>query len=266
MADIEDAPFEARVLAEHFTKIPAARLIACRNEELPNADELSQAVERRTSREPLQYIIGEWDFMGLSFKVTSDCLIPRADTELLCETAIELLPHGGAVLDLCTGSGCIAAAIAHYRSDAKVTALELSPSAADVARENFRRLGLDGVRLVVADALSDTDAEKYFEEESFDIIVSNPPYITSEEMLLLEAELFSEPECALTDGGDGLSFYRRMTEIYPQYLKRGGVIAFEHGSLQGPAVRDIISSAGYLPTTRLDLEGRDRVTLFKKQQ
>lgn len=264
-AGIDNAAFEARVIAEHFTGMSSAVLLARRTEALPHSDELERAVARRVAREPLQYIIGRWDFMGLAFSLTPDCLIPRADTELLCETAIELLPHGGSVLDLCTGSGCIAAAVACHREDAHVTALELSPRAAKVAHENFRCLTGDRVRLVIDDALSAEAAEEHFERESFDVIVSNPPYITSEEMRSLEAELSCEPECALTDGGDGLSFYRRITEIYPSYLKRGGVLAFEHGCLQGEAVRQIISAAGYRAETRLDIEGRERVTLFKKQ-
>ncbi len=261
-ADIPDAAYEARVLAEHFTCIGAAQLLARRTLPLPNADALEAALCRRERREPLQYIIGEWDFMGLVFKVTPDCLIPRADTELLCETAIEGCPRGGALLDLCTGSGCIAAAVAHYRPDLTVTSLELSDGAATVAEENFRRLTDSRVRLVRADALSAADAERNFHGERFDMIVSNPPYITLKEHALLERELYAEPACALTDGADGLTFYRGITEIYTPYLAPNGTLAFEHGASQGAAVRDIISHAGYCPRTLRDIERRERVTLF----
>lgn len=259
-AGIESSAYEARVIASHFTGISEARLIAERELELGASDELESAVKRREMREPLQYILGEWDFMGLTFKVTPDCLIPRADTELLCELAITRLPQGGRVLDLCTGSGCIAAAIFHYRRDAHVTALEKYESTADVAQENFKRLA-DSVRLVIADATSKADAEKHFRGECFDVIVSNPPYVTAEEMSSLEEELSAEPSAALTDGGDGLSFYRAITEIYLPYLKRGGVLAFEHGYTQGEAVRDIL---GKNAVTLCDLAGNPRVTYITK--
>lgn len=259
---IQNAAYEARVLAEHFTKLGTAQLLAQRSLPLPNSDILEVAVCRRERREPLQYIIGEWDFMGLNFKLTPGCLIPRSDTELLCETAIKLLPQGGNMLDLCTGSGCIAASVAYYRPDVTVTALELYESAAEAARENFRRITNGRVRTVIADALSKSDAEKYFFGERFDMIVSNPPYITAKEFEALEPELFAEPACALTDGKDGLSFYRKITQIYTRYLAPHGTIAFEHGSSQGESVRKIISSAGYSPTTLRDIEQRERVTLF----
>ena len=149
------------MIASHFTGISEARLIADRDLELGCTSELEDAVKRRENREPLQYILGEWDFMGLTFKVTPDYLIPRADTEILCELAISKLPKGGRVLDLCTGSGCIAASLAHYRPDADVTALEKFERTANVARENFKRLA-KCVRLVIADVTSKTDAEKHF--------------------------------------------------------------------------------------------------------
>jgi len=262
-AGIESSAYEARVIASHFTGISEARLIAERSLELGCSDELLSAVKRRENREPLQYIIGEWDFMGLTFKVSPDCLIPRADTELLSELAIEKTPKGGKVLDLCTGSGCIAAAIAHYRSDASVTALEKFDAAAKIAKENFMALTDGRVRLVVADATSAEDAEKHFGTESFDVIVSNPPYVTAEEMLSLERELKREPASALTDGGDGLSFYRAITEVYMPYLKDGGILAFEHGYTQGEAVRRIL---GDTSLTLCDLAGNPRVTYIIKSK
>ena len=261
-AGIDSADFEARLLVSHFTGISESRLIADRDTDLPESTSLLEAVKRRCTREPLQYILGEWDFMGLTFKVTSDCLIPRADTELLCELAIEKLPVGGKLLDLCTGSGCIAASVAHYRRDADVCALEKFERTADVAKENFEKLTSSRVRLVIADAISSADAEKHFAGESFDMIVSNPPYVTAEEMSSLECELSFEPSAALTDGGDGLGFYRAITEIYMPYLRVGGILAFEHGYTQGEAVRKILGESS---VTLCDLGGNPRVTYFIKE-
>ena len=263
-AGIENSAFEARLLVSHFTGIPESRLIAEKDAILPETNALADAVSRRAAREPLQYILGQWDFMGLTLKVTRDCLIPRADTEILCELGIKMLPLGGKLLDLCTGSGCIAASVAHYRTDASVTALEKYENTASVARENFNRLNDGKVKLVVADATSYADAEKHFARDRFDVILSNPPYVTSDEMESLEAELAAEPAAALTDGGDGLSFYRAIIKIYPDYLKCGGVLAYEHGYSQGEAVREILQYAGYSPATICDLSGNPRVTYITK--
>ena len=258
-AGVEDASFEARCLAAHFTGRSMASLLASPADDLLSPG-LEAALDRRVRREPLQYILGTWEFMGLPFFVSPDCLIPRADTETLVENALLHLPKNARAADLCTGSGCIAAAISHYRRDAHVTALEKFESTADVAQENFKRLA-DSVRLVIADATSKADAEKHFRGECFDVIVSNPPYVTAEEMSSLEEELSAEPSAALTDGGDGLSFYRAITEIYLPYLKRGGVLAFEHGYTQGEAVRDIL---GKNAVTLCDLAGNPRVTYITK--
>ena len=140
-AGIEDAAWEARLLAAHYTGLSDARLLLMGSEDL-DAPGLTEAVARRDKREPLQYILGEWSFMGLSFSVNSHCLIPRPDTETLVEYAIRHLPKNARVADLCTGSGCIGIALAHYRPDITVTAVDLFPETAKMAEENARRLGV----------------------------------------------------------------------------------------------------------------------------
>lgn len=257
-AGIEDAAFEARLICARFTGVTEAKLLSEPDAELQGSDELALAVSRRLAREPLQYVLGEWEFMGLPFDVSDKCLIPRADTELLCETAMKYLPRGGRLLDLCTGSGCIAVSCAHYRPDAVVSALEKYPGALESAKKNAEKNGVS-VGFIEAD-VNDPAAVT----DEFDVIVSNPPYVTAEEMETLAPELSFEPREALTDGGDGLSFYRAITDIYPAHLKKGGMLAFEHGASQGAAVRAIIEDAGYTPTTLTDVEGRERVTLFGK--
>ena len=267
-AGIPSALNEACILASHFTGRSRALLLCDRNvpvsDDAEALDALKTAVERRGLREPLQYIIGKWDFMGLTFEVTPDCLIPRADTELLCELAIEKTPVGGRFLDLCTGSGCIALSVAHERPDLNVSALEKYPAAMAVAKRNCQRLLGDGrVRFIEADVTSHLAAFGYFGGEKFDFIAVNPPYVTEAEMEELEPELSREPRHALTDGGDGLSIIREMIHIYPMFLADGGIFAVEHGSAQGEAVRKLFFEAGHVSTTLRDLCGNERVTYMQ---
>ena len=146
-----------------------------------------------------------------------------------------------------------------------MTLLELYPDAMDVARRNARHLLGDehGVNFVVADAASETDAEEHFAHNSFDVIVSNPPYVTADEMGSLAPELSYEPRHALTDGSDGMSVIRSILRIYKDYLKPGGMLAIEHGSAQGDAVADAVRVLGYEPEGLLDYAGHARVTLFR---
>lgn len=258
---------EALMILSHFTGLSEASLLAARNEDIilskSEASAVESALKRRERREPLQYILGTWEFMGLSFNVSDKCLIPRADTELLCETAIEKLPKGGVFLDLCTGSGCIAISVAHYRSDVTVYALEKYPETLNAARENACKIlkDRDRIRFILADAVSAADAEKYFLKNSFDFIASNPPYVSEDEMEKTDPELSYEPRHALTDGGDGMSIIRGIAEIYPSYLKHGGILAIEHGAYQGGAIRRIFSERLSEVETLRDMSALERVTL-----
>ena len=147
-AGIENAAYEARVITSHITGISEAMLLSSKGEELNISEEcaetLSEAINRRANRYPLQYILGKWEFMGIPFEVNENCLIPRNDTELLCETAIARLPENGNFLDLCTGSGCIALAVAHHRPDVKVTALEKYHTTLAIAKKNCENLRYKG--------------------------------------------------------------------------------------------------------------------------
>ncbi len=268
-ASIPSALNEACILASHFTGKGRASLICDRNAPLTSDENVLEALKgaltRRAAREPLQYIIGKWDFMGLTFEVTPDCLIPRADTELLCELAIEKTPKGGRFLDLCTGSGCIAISVAHERPDAHVSALEKYPDTLAVAKRNCKNILKDEkkIRFVEADVTSHLAAFGYFGGEKFDFIAVNPPYVTAAEMETLEPELAMEPRHALTDEGDGLSIIREMIHIYPMFLTGGGIFAVEHGSTQGEAVRKLFFEAGHVSTTLRDLSGNERVTYMQ---
>lgn len=254
---VPDARFDALTLVCHFMKISAAR--AMTGGEDYKDTELLEAVEKRRKRVPLQYIIGEWDFMGYTFKVTPDTLVPRADTEVLASYLIENIPKGGRFADLCTGSGCIAISALLSRPDISGTAVELYPDTMKVASENAERHGVkDRLEMILGDVCEDTLTGE------FDMIVSNPPYITSDEMKEIPPETAAEPTAALTDGGDGLSIIRKIIEIYPKYLKEGGKLAIEFGWKQGMAVKNIAESFGLSAVILTDSESRDRVAVISR--
>ena len=270
-AGIENALREALMLASHVTGKSESIILSDRNAPLTDNSEveekLAAAVSRRATREPLQYIIGKWDFMGLPFTVTPDCLIPRGDTELLCETALSRLPQNGKFLDLCTGSGCIAVAVAHHRPDVDVTALEKYRHTLDIAKKNAENLvGKDRIKFIEADVTSHLSAVGYFCGKKFDFIAANPPYVSLNEMDGLEPELSHEPRHALTDESDGLSIIRAIVSIYPMFLSPDGYLAIEHGATQGEAVRHIMISKGFRAETLYDLSGNERITIMRKHE
>ncbi len=249
-----DSPrFDASVLVEHFEGKGRAMQLAFPEKDY-TSPELLSAVERRAAREPLQYIIGQWEFMGHTFKVSPACLIPRSDTELLCSVAIEGLPSGGRFADLCTGSGCIAISTLLERPDTTGVAVELYEETMAVCRDNAKMHGLEHrLQPVTGDVTEDCL------EGLFDVIVSNPPYVTLSEMDDISPEVAMEPHHALTDGGDGLSIIRKIMELYPAHLKKGGILAIEFGWKQGKDVLAIAASLGLDARILTDTEGRDRV-------
>ena len=260
-AGIEDASWEARLLAARYTGLSDARLLLMGREEL-DAPGLEEALSRREAREPLQYILGEWSFMGLAFSVNPHCLIPRPDTETLVEYAIRHLPKDACVADLCTGSGCIGIALAHYRPDVTVTAVDLFPETAEVAEENARRLGVSD-RFTVQ--VGDVTKEIFSPGESFSAIVSNPPYITLEEMKELAPELSYEPRAALTDEGDGLSVIRGVLNTASRHLKTDGLLLMEFGAEQGAAVSRLAREYSFDEVHILkDAAGHDRVLCARR--
>ena len=258
---IEEAAWEARLLAARYTGLSDARLLLMREEEL-TAPGLEEAVRRRESREPLQYILGEWSFMGLSFALSPDCLIPRPDTETLVEYALRHLPKNARVADLCTGSGCIGIALAHYRPDITVTAVDLFPETARMAEKNAHRLGVaDRVAVIVGDVTK----EIFPAGETFDAIVSNPPYITIEEMQTLAPELAFEPRAALTDEGNGLSVIRGVLDTASRVLIPGGRLLMEFGAAQGECVTRMAQEYSFSDIHILkDAGGHDRVLAARR--
>ncbi len=253
-AGIESARGEALMLIEFFEKVPRSRAVAEPGADYSSA-ELIAAVEKRATRYPLQYIFGEWEFCGLTFAVDESCLIPRSDTEIIAEEAARNLPAGGRLLDLCTGSGCIAAAVLGMTEGTTAVAVELFHDTASAARRNMERLGFRARCEVIE---GDLRSVPLAEGDLFDVITANPPYIARDEMPALEPELSFEPRAALTDGGDGLSLYADIIGLYRSRLRSGGVMLLEHGYKQADAVCRIAEHFGMNHETLVDYSGNPR--------
>ena len=222
------------------------------------------AIERRAGGEPLQYITGRQEFYGLEFEVTPDVLIPRPETELLVEAALELLRGTRAprLCDVGTGSGCIPVALLSDRSDAEATGLDISPAALAVAARNAARHGVqERLRLIVSDCFAALDPAR----ERFTMILSNPPYVAADDLAGLQREVRDfEPRVALTPGGDGLSVIRRLVADAPQYLAPRGHLLFEIGFNQHAAVAQLIEPRTWtLLDVHKDLQGIPRTVALR---
>ena len=218
---------------------------------------------RRVRGEPIAYITGVREFWFMPLKITSAVLVPRPETECLVEFALARLPEGSAlnVLDLGTGSGAIALAIARERPLATVHAVDASASALALAEENATMLGFPNLRFTLSDWFSALDPA-----HQYDLIASNPPYVSGNDPHLLQGDLRFEPRMALTPEGDGLSAIRTISTGARSHLAAGGWLLLEHGHDQGAAVRKILETDGYRDVaTEPDMEGRDRVTLGRSK-
>ena len=210
---------------------------------------LKEWIRRRSSGEPLQYIIGEWPFFGRTFRVTPNVLIPRPETEELCALAVRIVRTRGYLhaLDLCCGSGCIGITI-RLETGISVDAGDIDAGALEIARVNAVRLGAD-VRFCRGDLFEAVS------EGVYDLILINPPYLTGEEMRSMQTELFFEPALALYGGEDGLAFYRRIAASYRDHLQSGGTLLMEIGGKQGEAIRSLFPGCRILR----DMSGKDRI-------
>lgn len=256
---------EAELLLAEVTGWPRARLLAWPERTLDDgtAARFDAVLRRRLSGEPLAYILGRQAFWTLDLKVTPDTLIPRPETELLVEIALELPDPDRPRLaaDLGTGSGAIAAAVASERPSWMVIAADRSAPALAVACENFRANGLATVAALRTDWLAP------FAANSFDLILSNPPYVAAGDPHLSQGDLPFEPTSALASGPDGLADIRRIAQDARRCLKPGGLIALEHGFDQGQAVRAELRAQGLVGVETLrDLAGHERATLGFRSQ
>ena len=262
-AGCEDAAFDARCLLEDLGGLPRGHAAGdtplTPEQEVVLATALTQRVEGR----PLQYILGEWEFLTLTLKVGEGVLIPRPDTELLCEVAAEQLRGKSAprVLDLCAGSGCVGLGVASLHPDAVVTEVELSDAALGYLKENVLRYPDYAVTLRQANVLTDFDAF----DGPYDAILSNPPYIPTADLATLQKEVQHEPQMALDGDADGLKFYRTIAEHWCDKLSPDGFVAVEVGIGQAEDVAALFAAQG-LENTGIypDLAGIPRVVLARK--
>ena len=220
-------------------------------------EEFLKLIEKRGKRIPLSYVLGSRDFMGFSFKVNENVLIPEQETELLVEEAIKY-SKGKKVLDMCTGSGCIGISISLLGEAFSVTAVDISDKALEVARENAITLKADNMKLVQSNLFEDIN-------EKYDILVSNPPYIETEVIETLQPEVRDYiPRLALDGDEDGLKFYRNITKLAPNYLNKNARIFYEIGYNQSKAVSDILFENGFTDIRVIkDYAGLDRIVIAK---
>lgn len=258
-ADIEDAEFDVRCMMEQVSEMPWHLQVTQKQFFSPEqVQELFAMTKRRASGEPLQYILGEWEFYGMRMLVGTGVLIPRADTEIMIDTVLAFCQdkQNLKILDLCTGSGCIALALKKYLPDAEITGIDVSEEALAYAKKN-KAFHKSDVKFMYGDVLDGKLTEIF---ENLDLIVSNPPYLTSQEMADLQKEVSYEPVSALAGGSDGLDFYREITRIWKYKLKQNGLLVYEIGYQQADAVSEILKMHGFHHIQVMqDLGHRDRI-------
>lgn len=257
-AGIEEAELDARLLLEEICGTDRNTLLVHgdRNVTEEELAQYKEMLEKRSAHIPLQQIIGRQSFMGLDFYVDENVLIPRQDTELLVEEALQGLHDGMRILDMCTGSGCILLSLLKYSNDCEGIGADISEEALKVAERNRVQLGLENAAFIRSDLFEAVEGK-------FDLLVSNPPYICSDVIDTLMPEVREhEPRQALDGSADGLHFYRRILAECRAYLKPGGMLLFEIGYDQGEAVKRLMEENGFLEVeVKKDYGGLDRVVL-----
>lgn len=256
-AGIEPYVFEAKQIIRFVTKYSNAQILEKYMEPLDPIKEqfLKSVVAGRVKRIPLQYLLGEWSFFGYDFFVGKGVLCPRPDTETLVEVALDLVGNAPAkIADLCAGSGCVGISVAKEKPITLVTAVEKYDAAYDFLTRNIEKNGAENVIAVKA------DIETYETNEKFDLILSNPPYISREEMSTIDEETKNEPETALFGGEDGLDFYKIILDKWLPRLNEGGSLAVEVGAGMAERVKELFIAAGLKNVkTREDINEIERV-------
>ena len=282
-SDIADATRDCKILYCYMMDIPFSKIILEYQEVLQDrlCDKYFELIDRRSKGEPVQYIMGSQEFMGLEFIVNENVLIPRQDTETLVEDALEIINTGTLrgedmdvkrkewdILDLCTGSGAIGVSLAIIANKVNVTCSDISEGAIKVAKENAQKHGVaKSVKFEQGDLFK--PFSKHFRKQKFDMIISNPPYIKSSVIPTLQKEVCEhEPLSALDGGESGLDFHERIVSGVGGHLRKGGVLLLEIGHDQGEAVSGLLSRNGDFTSIRVlkDLANRDRIVFAKKSK
>ncbi len=282
-SDIADATRDCKILYCYMMDIPFSKIILEYQEVLQDrlCDKYFELIDRRSKGEPVQYIMGSQEFMGLEFIVNENVLIPRQDTETLVEDALEIINTGTLrgedmdvkrkewdILDLCTGSGAIGVSLARIANKVNVTCSDISEGAIKVAKENAQKHGVvKSVKFEQGDLFK--PFSKHFRKQKFDMIISNPPYIKSSVISTLQKEVCEhEPLSALDGGESGLDFYERIVSGVGGHLRKSGVLLLEIGHDQGEAVSGLLSRNGDFTSIRVlkDLANRDRIVFAKKSK
>lgn len=260
-----EAKAEAKMLTKHFLGLSDKDLVL--NSEFEGNEDLLQAINLRiTTKKPIQHIIGTAHFMGEDFIVNKNVLIPREETEFLVRAAVDIIKktHSKKVLDIGTGSGCIACMVAKL-TDAQVIGVDISTNALQVALDNATKLNLFNKAIFRKSDVFSNVRREGLGEEKFDLIVSNPPYIPQAQKGKLQKEVEFDPELALfVPDDEGIEFYKKIIEQSPQYLNKGGYLAFELGISQAPLVKKLMEAQGFRQIEIIkDLAGIERVILGK---
>jgi len=257
-----EAKFEAQLLLQNVLNVNRAWLLAHESDALQDKikADFESLLARRLLGEPIAYILGQREFFGLNLIVSPDTLIPRPDTETLVETALDKIPTDTpfTVLDLGTGTGAVALAIAEHRPEAQVTAIDASSGALDIAKRNANQLDLTQIDFRLSNWFSALEGER------FNLIVSNPPYIEQHDIHLTQGDLRFEPMSALASGTDGLDDIRQIVDNCLLHLHPQGWLMLEHGYNQAHLVTDLMAQSGLIDITTIkDLGANDRVTIGK---
>lgn len=257
-AGVPDFSHDAALLFSEIGKIPHSKMIG--NDPECDIRKLEEAVERRCKREPLQYILGYTYFFRERYTVNESCLIPRADTELLVETAVERIPDGESFADLCTGSGCVGISVLANTVGTTALLADISKDALELARLNARDNGVENrAEFLLCDVRSELPPGEWF------AILSNPPYVSDAAYASLEREIGFEPRIAFVGGEDGADFYRILIPACLSHLKDGGFMAFEIGYDQAEIIMDIADKHGLFCEIKRDLSGNPRVALLTRR-
>ena len=269
LADIDDGDIEARYILEKVSGISYSQMLFKVDDEISEEiyNNALTMVDRRLSGEPIQYILGYWDFMDFTFKVGEGVLIPRPETEILVEYISDKIKNIAepVIYDLCSGSGCIGLSLKKLNINAKVYLVEKSDKALAYLKENHRTLcgDLDNMTVIQGDILKPED---FANLPKADVIVSNPPYIRSDEIPTLQSEVLREPVMALDGGDDGLIFYRCLVSEWTKHLKDGGFMAFECGEDQAEDICKLFSEINFDSEIVKDYNNIQRIVIGRKTQ